>query len=107
MIRLTIALTVALSLVSPAFASLSQRSPGLPLSMERQQGQAWKIEALVPARSSEPGIPTDYVMTAETEVLLNGKPCKYSAVPANASIVLMEVAADRKTVLKVHFRIVK
>jgi hypothetical protein len=75
--------------------------------MERQRDKAWKIEALGPARSSEPGVPTDYLMTAETEVLLNGKPCKYRDIPASAIIVLMEVTADRKTMLKVHFRVVK
>jgi hypothetical protein len=44
------------------------------------------------------------VVTDRTEILLDGKPCKYEAIPATASIVRMEVAADKKTVLKIHFR---
>jgi hypothetical protein len=46
----------------------------------------------------------EFVLTKETEVLLDGKPCKYEDIPANASILKMEVAADRKTVLRVQFR---
>jgi hypothetical protein len=47
---------------------------------------------------------TDFVLTHETEVFLDGKPCRYDKIPARASIIKMEVAADKKTVLKVHFR---
>jgi hypothetical protein len=52
-------------------------------------------------------MPNDFFVTEETEVLLNGKPCSYAQIPAHASIVFMEVGADKKTVLKVHFRVVK
>ena len=48
--------------------------------------------------------PSDYVVTEDTEVLLNGRPCRYSEVPPNATILNMELAWDNKTVLKVHFR---
>jgi hypothetical protein len=51
-----------------------------------------------------PGTGSDYVLTTRTEVFLNGKPCAYEKVPAGASIILMEVARDHKTVLKVYFR---
>jgi hypothetical protein len=43
-------------------------------------------------------------VTGETEILLNGKPCIYEGIPDHASIVQMDVAADKKTVLKIHFR---
>jgi hypothetical protein len=43
-------------------------------------------------------------VTAETEILLDGQSCKYAEIPSQAGIVRMEVAADKKTVLKIHFR---
>jgi hypothetical protein len=45
-----------------------------------------------------------FLLTDQTEVLLDGRPCRYQDVPAGASIVGMDVAADKRTVLKVHFR---
>jgi hypothetical protein len=51
------------------------------------------------------GQPDEFQITDQTEVLLNGRPCRYEAVPASASIILMEVASEnRKLVLKIHFR---
>jgi hypothetical protein len=47
---------------------------------------------------------TEFVVTDQTEITLNGKACKFDAVPARARIIRMEVAEDKKTVLKVHFR---
>jgi hypothetical protein len=49
----------------------------------------------------------EFVITEQTEVLLDGKPCKYQDVFGNARIVRMEVAEDKKTVLKIHFRTAK
>jgi hypothetical protein len=37
-------------------------------------------------------------------VQLDGRPCKYADVPSDAVVVLVELAADGKTVLKAHFR---
>jgi hypothetical protein len=54
-----------------------------------------------PARS---GNSTEYRLTAQTEITLDGKPCKFSTIPASAKIIQMEVAADGHTVLRVHFR---
>jgi hypothetical protein len=45
----------------------------------------------------------EYTMTEQTEVLLDGKACKYADVPNDAQITLMEVSKDR-VVLKVYFR---
>jgi hypothetical protein len=47
---------------------------------------------------------TEFVVTEQTEILLDGKPCKYQDVARDARIVRMEVAEDKKTVLKIHFR---
>jgi hypothetical protein len=50
------------------------------------------------------GARPEYLLTNETEILLDGKPCRYEAVPANARIIHMELGADKKTVLKILFR---
>src|SRR5579871_4756364 len=47
---------------------------------------------------------TPFTLTDRSEVLLDGKPCRYEDVPAHASIILLELAADRQTVLRIHFR---
>ncbi len=46
----------------------------------------------------------DFVLTEESEVLLNGKACLFNDIPKDAEIIYLEVARDRKTVLKIHFR---
>jgi hypothetical protein len=66
--------------------------------------QASRLSALAREQAAGPESRSEFVMTDQTEVLLNGKPCKYAEVPGHASIVRMELAADNKTVLKVHFR---
>jgi hypothetical protein len=66
--------------------------------------QAAGLSALARQQAAGPEARSEFVMTDQTEVLLNGKPCKYAEVPGHASIVRMELAADNKTVLKIHFR---
>jgi hypothetical protein len=68
------------------------------------QAQAAKLSAQAPEQAAGREGPTEFVVTERTEVLLNGKPCKYQDVPGHARIVWMEVAADKKTVLRAHFR---
>jgi hypothetical protein len=102
-IRLTLMLAVWMSLVSVASASLApRREPRLGLDSVATTLSKRLATPTQPAAAQAP--PTDFVLTHETEVLLDGKPCRYEEVPAHARIVRMEVAADRKTVLKVHFR---
>ncbi|MBY0525396.1 MAG: hypothetical protein K2R98_18455 [Gemmataceae bacterium] len=50
------------------------------------------------------GAREQFRVTDDTEVLLDGKPCKFRQVPASATILHMDVAADGKSVLKIHFR---
>jgi hypothetical protein len=47
---------------------------------------------------------TPFVITNETEIRLDGRPCLYAEVPAGAAVTAAEVAADRRTVLRIHFR---
>ena len=59
----------------------------------------------VPARAESRGSSRpQYAMTSRTEVLLDGRPCQFSQVPATATIVNMEVSEDGRSILKVHFR---
>jgi hypothetical protein len=101
MIRLTLVLATWMSLFSVVSASLVPRKASSPLGKEAQvsklSGRTLEQAAGVQDRS-------EFIVTERTEILLDGKPCKYADVPQQARIVLMEVAADNKTVLKIHFR---
>jgi len=101
MTRLILTLVAWIGLAALASASLTPRKEAgslgendVPLAL------APKILAQAAAQAAD----APYVMTDRTEVLLDGKPCKYENVPANARIVRMETAADKKTVLRIHFR---
>jgi hypothetical protein len=97
MSRLALALCALLGLVSPAFATLSPRRAEAPGPISQAQAD------LVPKLTAqEPR--AEYQVTDRTEVLLNGRPCRYQDVPGAASIILMEVSPDKTTILKIHFR---
>ncbi len=104
MIRLALALAVWVGLVTAAPASLAARKDGPLFGKEAPHFQTAKAPkaalAVVESRAQAP----DYVVTEETEVLVNGKPCRYSEVPSDASILRMELGPDNRTVLKIHFR---
>jgi hypothetical protein len=106
MIRLALALAVWTSMASAAPATLTLRRDGPLFGKEVTRFRPAKAPAgalnVVAARAQA----SDYIVTEETEVLLNGKPCRYKDVPANATIVRMELAWDNKTVLKIYFRVV-
>jgi hypothetical protein len=101
--RLTIALVSWISLVSVVSASLTPRKESPMGDKGVVQARASKLLARAPEQTAGGGTKSEFVLTDRTEVLLNGKPCKYAEVPAHASIEHMEVAADKKTVLKIHF----
>ena len=35
---------------------------------------------------------------------LDGQTCKFQDVPGTATVVSLDVAADKKTILKIHFK---
>ena len=39
-----------------------------------------------------------------TEIKLDGRACKYQDVPGSAAIILLELASNKKAVLRIHFR---
>jgi hypothetical protein len=106
MIRLALALAVWIGFVTAAPATLAARKDDPLFEKGAPHFQAAKAPATALSVVAERSQGPNYVVTEETEVLLNGKPCRYKEVPANASILRMELGPDNKTVLKLHFRAV-
>ena len=104
MTRLILTLAAWMAFVSVAWASLTPLKKLPPFGKEVPQIPASKLSAQAPEQKAGRGAEPEFVVTHRTEVLLNGKPCKYEEIPSHASIVRMEVAVDKKTVLKIHFR---
>jgi hypothetical protein len=111
MLRLTLALAVWIGLVPVVNATLTPRKestlgksfPAIGSEEGLRLGGNKRL-ARIAGKPVQAGTRSEYVVTHQTQILLNGKPCKYEEVPPDASIVRMEVAADKKTVLKIHFR---
>src|SRR5262249_8193341 len=104
MTRLMLTLAAWMGLVSVGWASLTPPKKLPPFGKEVSQRPASKLWAQALERVAAREAESEFVVTHRTEVFLNGKPCKYEEVPSHASIMRMEVAADQKTVLKIHFR---
>jgi hypothetical protein len=104
MIRLALALAVWVGFVTAAPAVLAPRKDGLLFGKEAPHSQAAKAPKSALAVVATRAQSSDYVVTEETEVLLNGKPCRYNEVPNSATILRMELGPDNRTVLKLHFR---
>ena len=102
MTRLILTFAIWMGCCSVAPASLSPRKERLPWARDVRPARPAKRLA----RALPPVVETrsDFVVTKATQVLLDGKPCRYEEIPARATIIRMEVAADGKTVLKIHFR---
>src|SRR5437016_7075696 len=45
-----------------------------------------------------------FIITDDTEVRVDGRPCKYENLPQGAEVILVDVAKDKKTIRKIHFR---
>jgi hypothetical protein len=104
MTRLTLVLAAWISLVTAASASLTPRKDRPPLGPEAAQGRMLSLTADRPQEATGAGLAAELAVTERTEILLDGKPCRYEDVPERSSILRMEVAPDRKTVLRIHFR---
>ena len=100
MTRLTLALAAWIGLVSVASASLTPRNERPPLEPRVPRAQAPKVAAEAAEYKAAP----EFKVTEQTEILLDGKACRYEDVPQQATVLRMEVAPDRKTVLRIHFR---
>lgn len=97
MIRWVATLSVSLLFLSAASASLDRKErPADP--------------SLIPLKSllSSPANPDskdEYRVTDKTEVLLDGRPCRYEQIPNSATIILLEtVTNESKEISRIHFR---
>jgi hypothetical protein len=104
MTRLMLTLAAWMGFVSVGWASWVPRVELPPFGKEVHQILASKLSAQAPVKKTGSESESEFVVTHRTEVLLNGKPYRYEEIPSDASIVSMEVAEDKKTVLKIHFR---
>ena len=102
MTRIAVALVAFVCAVPLALASLSPKSDSLILGKSLSLVASKTREA----RAESLGLkgPEEFVITNHTEVTLDGSGCSYKDVPGNASIKHLEIAADRKTILKIDFR---
>jgi hypothetical protein len=98
MARCLIVVVVLLGTISSAAASLAPRKDALPFEKRLPPDQGRVQWARVFPQEKA------FRVTAETEVRLNGRPCKYEEVPADARIRHLEVGPDGQTILRVDFR---
>ena len=100
MLRLTTALVTFLAFAPLATASLTPRKdpPGVG-----KQSPAELLREEKPAPASEDAS-EDLVISDQTEILLDGEACKYEDVPAEATIILLELASNKKDIRKIHFK---
>lgn len=97
MARAAYCLVVVFGFTSMVMASPSRR-PEAPSKLSAAQDRRSTKSPAAVAMSGT------YQMVDTTEIILDGKACKYAQVPGDATIVELEVAADKKTILKIHFR---
>lgn len=72
-------------------------------SLERKEHRA-PVKSLF-SLSASAAKNDDFRITASTEVLLDGRPCRYEKVPDGATIVLLEtITNESKEISRIHFR---
>jgi hypothetical protein len=96
MIRWMLVLLVSLLCLSPVHASLARKKhPSIDKSIPT------KAVSPLPAASAN----DEFRITSATEVLLDGRPCRYEQVPNNAVIILLETTSNEsKEIARIHFR---
>ena len=95
MVRWTLAVVLALTCLSPATASLSHR----PRPNVHRVLPGMALTPIRPAPANK-----EYRLTEKTEVLLNGRPCRYEDVPDGATIILLEtVSNEDREIVRLHF----
>jgi|SRR6516165_4558563 hypothetical protein len=96
MIRSVLVVLLSFTFLPMATASLARRKP-----REIKRNIPDKLlESFRPAPASN-----EFRLTAKTEVLLDGRPCRYEDVPDGATIILLETATNwSKEIVKIHFQ---
>jgi hypothetical protein len=100
---LALVVVASLSFTSVASASLAPRKSSLA-GRELTRALSTRALARVVKPLEEPKAEPEFNVTEQTEILLDGRPCSWKDVPPEASILKMEVTADKKTALKIYFR---
>ena len=97
MIRWMMILLVSLLSLSPAHASLDRK--------ERPAGnKLLSIKSLFSLSAASPK-DDEFRITEKTEVLLDGRPCRYERIPNGATIILLEIVTNEsKEIARIHFR---
>jgi hypothetical protein len=104
MIRLTLALAALITGASVAPASLAPRKVDPRPAHVIPTARSPRLLQRAPTDATRPGAAPELHVTEQTEILLDGKACRYDEVPARATILRLELATDRKTVLRIYFR---
>lgn len=104
MTRWTMTFAAFLCFLPCVRANLSPQN-GLPLLGKDSPPKAAPAPPADPAppAAEKPDKPK-LVITDKTEVQLDGQACKLADVPGTASVVSLEVSADKKTILRIHFQ---
>ena len=92
-------LAAVLVLTSTASATVS---PPKPTRFDPELVRRATV-ARSPAETT-PRADAEFALTPQTEVLLDGRPCAYKSVPRGAAVTRIEVAEDRRTILRIEFK---
>ncbi|MBX9582588.1 MAG: hypothetical protein K2X87_19960 [Gemmataceae bacterium] len=99
MTRLTGAFVALVCFIPPVSATLDRPKP-----TDRPKDLGLVLGKKAPPEPTEVSPPAEAQLTAETEVLLDGRACRYRDVPSTATVVRMVLAADGQTITRVEFR---
>jgi hypothetical protein len=95
MIRWIFVFLVSLMFLSSARATLGRK----------ERPDIYKHIVLPRLSASVVAVNDDFRITATTEVLLDGRPCRYERIPQGASIIFLETTTNlSKEIVKIHFR---
>lgn len=96
MIRSALVALAVLLYLPPIHASLERKKPS---SVDKLLPR--KAVSSLPAASAS----DEYRITSSTEVLLDGRPCRFDQVPNTAIILLLETTTNEsKEIARIHFR---
>jgi hypothetical protein len=104
MTRLALALAAWMILVAPVPAALGPGRSRKTYHEAALQVVDVALSARLLGQEPRPEAPPEFTVTNQTEVLLDGKPCRFDAVPRDAAIVEIRLAADEKTAICIRFR---
>lgn len=97
MIRYILVLLICMISLPSARAMLTPRND---LAARREKYPCPFVE-LIPALAQDPA----YRITEQTEVMLDGRKCRYEEVPTIAKIIFMEIESEEsKVILRIHFQ---